>query len=402
MPERVRQRLLLCQIRFRDIAGSEIVVLELIEWFIERGWQVDLYTTVFGGPMAAEVAGLVESGRLQILRHDSYDDPDPAPALRAEDYDLIWVNHSLIPRSIIAQLQSSAITTPIVWHHMSSLLPLEMPLLYDAENALSSVITCVSPLARDRVVEYGFPAHQLELFDNPAPDHFATFAGRGPSANLASLLVVSNHPPRELLEATRALAARGIQVSVAGLSGEYSRLSPSTIDAVDAVVTIGKTTQYALVMGVPVYSYDHVGGGGWITEDNCDREHYGNFAGRIDTRVLTAEQLVTEIVDGYERARAFALAYRATAAHRWSLTRQLDVLLADERLQPRPRTLTMAEVHQALLLCAFRDELWATLRDSQRDAADLRARLETVISTRSWRWTAPIRSVRSLLPHRAP
>lgn len=399
MPESGRPRLLLCQIGFVDLAGSELVVLELIEWFIERGWWVDLHTTVFGGPMAAEVSHHVASGRLQILHHDSATaDSELAP--RADDFDLIWVNHSLIPRSIIAQLQSGSIDTPIVWHHMSSVLPLEMPLLYGVENALASIITCVSPLARDRIAEYGFSADRLELFDNPAPDHFVTFAGRGAAASLTSLLIVSNHPPGELLEAASLLKTRGVHVSLTGLSGEYNRLSPSAIDAVDAVVTIDKTTQYALVMGVPVYSYDHLGGGGWITEKNCEREHHGNFSGRLDERVLTAEQLVDELVDGYERARAFALAYRSEAAQRWSLTRQLEALLADERLQRRSRALTAAEVHQALLLCAHRDDLWAVVRDSHRTVAQLTERLESVVAARSWRWTAPLRWVRSRLPHR--
>lgn len=404
MPEHGRRRLLLCQIRFVDIAGSEMVVLELIESFIERGWRVDLFTTVFGGPMAAEVSGHLASGRLQVLLHDSVAEADavadPVPGPRAEHYDLIWVNHSLIPRSILAPLQTGPIMTPIVWHHMSSVLPVEMPLLYDVENALSSVITCVSPLARDRIADYGFSTHRLELFDNPAPDRFVEFEGRGAAASLSSLLIVSNHPPRELLEATRLLSARGIRVALAGAGGEYSRLTPAAIDAVDAVVTIGKTTQYALVMGVPVYSYDHVGGGGWITEENCEREHYANFSGRVDERMLTAEQIVDEIVAGYERARDFALAHRAAAAQRWSLTRQLDELLADERLRPRPRTLTAAAVQQALLLCAQRDELWTALRDAQRTAAQLAERLETVVSARSWRWTAPLRWARSLMPHR--
>lgn len=398
MPDTGHQRLLLCHIGFVDIGGSEIVVLELIEWFTDRGWRVDLVTTEFGGPMAAEVAGLVASGSLRVLGPDGLDAGDAGLAVRAEHYDLIWVNHSLIPQSIIAPLSTGPIETPIVWHHMSSVLPLEMPLLADVENALASVITCVSPLARDRIAEFGFSGHRLELIDNPVPDHVITGAGRDGSGPLASVLIVSNHPPSELLEAARLLGARGVDVRVVGRDGTYRRLAPSDIDAVDAVVTIGKTTQYALVRGVPVYSYDHLGGGGWITEETIDREHYGNFSGRLDERVLTAEQLADEIVEGFERARAFARAYRPTAAHRWSLTRQLEALLADERLRPRPRTLTAAEVRHALLQCTHRDELWAALRDAHRELRHGNARIAALLASRSWRWTAPLRRLRSLFP----
>ncbi|WP_439565214.1 hypothetical protein, partial [Microcella sp.] len=152
----------------------------------------------------------------------------------------------------------------------------------------------------------------------------------------------------------------------------------SSLDGHDAVVTIGKTTQYALVMGVPVYSYDHFGGGGWITEQNLEREHYGNFAGRIERRVLTGEQIAAELSGGYAGARAFAQAYRPTACRRWSLTRQLEALLADERCRPRPRTMSSEQVRRSALLCAERDELWGVVRHAQADIAELLAELRAV------------------------
>lgn len=439
MPGRVPRRLLVCQIGFQSLAGSEVGSLEILEWFVGRGWAVDVATTVYGDPIARELAAPVAAGDVRILLLGETAD------LRAEHYDLIWINHAFVPRSIIEQLAEGPISTPMVWHHMSSFQTLGLPLLAEVEDALASVITSMAPVARDRVSEFGFEDHRLELFDNPAPDAFTRWAGRGPSLGLESLLIVSNHPPSELLSVAQQLESIGVRVTHAGLTGEYGRLTPSMIAAHDAVVTIGKSTQYALVMGVPVYSYDHFGGGGWITHENLEREHYGNFAGRIERRVLSAERLVAEIRSGYPGARAFALDYRPVAADRWSLSRQLERLLADERLRPRARGMSALQVRRTALLCAHRDELWAAFRDAERRAethhhredqveippdagarpvpearmerdsvladehrradpqmAHARAELDAVLRSRSWRWSAPLRWVSSLLSRGAP
>ncbi|WP_439565934.1 hypothetical protein, partial [Microcella sp.] len=223
MPDEPR-RLLICQIAFESLAGSEIVVLELVEWFTARGWTVDVSTTLFGEPIESEVAGLIAAGRLRILL------PADVVAARAEQYDLIWVHHSFLPAAIIAQLEHGPISTPMIWHHLSSFQSIGLPLLYEAEDALASIITSMAPVARDRVSAFGFAQHRLELFDNPAPDAFLEVERPAPAERLESVLVVSNHPPAELAAAAELLEAGGVRVSIAGLTGQYGRVLPSSLD----------------------------------------------------------------------------------------------------------------------------------------------------------------------------
>lgn len=275
------------------------------------------------------------------------------------------MNQSLLPSSVLRQLRSGPVKTPMIWHHMSSFQNLGMPLLYDVENAMASIITCMAPVARDSLQEYGFEGHEIVIFDNPAPDQFVSAELPVLRSSLRSLIVVSNHPPAELREAATLLASRDIEVTFAGLGDRYGRITPAILGAHDAVITIGKTTQYALAMGVPVYSYDHFGGGGWITEANLDKEWYGNFAGRIEGRAISAQQVADEIESGFGDARAFARTAREVNARRWSLTRQLEALLDDPRLQPRDRLLGAHEARLAALQGAMRDELWAALRGAE-------------------------------------
>lgn len=363
-------RLLLCQIGFRDAAGSEIVSLELLEWFVRRGWAVDVFTAAFGEPIANEVADHIAAGRVRIipLGEDA--------GIRADDYALIWVNHAFLPRSLVEGMRDAPLTAPMIWHHMSSFQALGLPLLADAEEALASMVVSVSPETQAAVEAFGLEGHRIELFDNPAPDEFVQFEGRRPGPALESLLVVSNHPPAEVSAAMELLRARGVRVAVAGMPGEYARLRPAAIAEHDAVLTIGKTTQYALVMGVPVYSYDHFGGGGWITADTLERERQGNFSGRPARRRLDADQLAEEVLAGYTDARAFAADYRPTAIARWSLTRRLETMLVDARLRPRARRLSPARIARTALLCQERDELRLNLGFAQEGVRELRTALD--------------------------
>ena len=46
--------------------------------------------------------------------------------------------------------------------------------------------------------------------------------------------------------------------------------SAELLDHYDCVISIGKTVQYCLVQGIPVFLYDRFGGPGYLNESNYD------------------------------------------------------------------------------------------------------------------------------------
>jgi hypothetical protein len=90
----------------------------------------------------------------------------------------------------------------------------------------------------------------------------------------------------------------------AELGATVRRVTPELIHEHDAVVSIGKTVQYALAAGVPVFCYDHFGGPGWLNDGNVEAAARHNFSGRGFTARDSASELVEEIGDGYRAARA--------------------------------------------------------------------------------------------------
>ena len=139
------------------------------------------------------------------------------------------------------------------------------------------------------------------MFRNPAPSEFKNLSKRKVSKTLKKLLIISNHPPIEVLEAKKKLIESGIKVDTFGEGQDkYVPLSPEILKKYDAAITIGKSVQYCIVGSFPVYIYDWYGGPGWLNKD-YEKTKINNFSGRFSEH-KTGEKIAKEIIDGYSDA----------------------------------------------------------------------------------------------------
>lgn len=313
-------RLLITTSRLESYGGSEIVVLELLEWFIRRGWHVMLLCDSIGSLIRRDLAEFVSHGSLTLTEtHNENVGP--------HEFDLVWITHNVWPKSLTGEPNRHTGVTKIVALHMGSLEPEERAVLPAIENNLADRILVVSGRTKVRMVEFGLDSELITIFDNPVPNNFIE-QSRPESAELRSVLCVSNHLPNELAETIRQLKSAGTHVTHAGSGGDrIERISPELLSEFDAVITIGKTTQYCLVMGVPVYSYDHFGGAGWLLSDNFAFEAFNNFTGYQTHRQLTADYITSEIHNGFDAARQWSHTNRENFAAHYSLDRQIEELL---------------------------------------------------------------------------
>ena len=87
-------------------------------------------------------------------------------------------------------------------------------------------------------------------------------------------------------------------------------MTPEVLAPYDAVVTIGKTVQYALSMGIPAYVYDHFGGVGWLDEDSLEPELHWAFSGQRTDRgdeLLLDEDASLRVVGDLVAGESFTL-----------------------------------------------------------------------------------------------
>ena len=244
-------RALLTNRELVNLGGSELVTVELAEELVRRGWDVTVYSPRVGG-------GALDTSHLDVTTER------PSPA----DFDLLWIHHNLLIHDLGFRKHAHQ---RIVFNHMSSYVPLEWPKLPAYEQSIADVI-----LANSEETRRVLPLTGVRLLRNPAPKCFDS-----PHLGGEGVLLVSNHPPSEL-------------TSIVGRRYGQVRVTPDMIRQYDCIICNGKTVQYALRSGVPVYLYDHFGGPGWLTPENFDKAEEHNFSGRPWPR-KTADEIRAEL-----------------------------------------------------------------------------------------------------------
>jgi hypothetical protein len=102
-------RVLVLTNHFSEFAGSEIIALEVAQWFVEQGDQVALAAN-FIRPPISDLGGSIE-----LLR--DIDDID------LSSFDLVWCQHGLLSLLPFASFAAAAMAPPLV--ALVSLSPFE-------------------------------------------------------------------------------------------------------------------------------------------------------------------------------------------------------------------------------------------------------------------------------------
>ncbi len=334
------KRFLITQPMIRGFNGSTLVTLELATTLQKLGAKVTIYTCDLAKPAAPHF----QKANLKV---DTITDE---PNYKLTDFDYIWIHSQILPISIVKQLTGAKLPKHLpsfIFLHMSGMdwIPDEKPWIFNLENTLSSLSVFISEEVLDINKPLLNPNIPTAFFRNPAPEEYLKIK-TNPSQTLKKLLIVSNHPPKEVLEAKKILIENhGIEVSVLGEGQDkYTLINPSIIKKYDAVLTIAKTVPYCLLTNTPVYVYDVYGGGpGWLNDKNFEDAKYRNFSGYKNHffpnhegkgfSFKTASQIVKELLNGYSDALSFQTNHHQEFVNEFSLEKVLPILL--KKTSPR-------------------------------------------------------------------
>ena len=254
------------------------------------------------------------------------------------DFDYIWVNHQTLPASIIKELKDCVKIPIFIFNHMSPFenIPIERPYIWDLEEKLASISVFNSQETLKEQKGF-FKSSQLKIvLPNPAPEEFSKIIIE-PNKSVKKVLIVSNHVPPEIFSAGKLLNKKGISVTYASTDS----IKPLLIDAVyisrfDVVISIGKTVQYCLTAGVPIYVYDYFGGPGYINTDNFLASEEKNFSGR-GFEVKTAENIAEEIIKNYTDALNYQRDRRVDFIYKFSIHKTLPLVINELNTKKAPR-----------------------------------------------------------------
>jgi hypothetical protein len=223
-----------------------------------------------------------------------------------------------------ASLQGAHALPYIVCNHLSSHEPFEFPGPF-IEAEVADEIWCNSPETKRGLARFGVRFEEAMVVPNPAP---AGFKGEPTEQKtLNKILSISNHLPEEVGQALDILQSRGVEVERIGSPNHARRVVPGDIRGADALISIGKSVQYALLARRPVYCYDWFGGPGWLTSETFHEAADGNFSGRCSRTVRSAEQIADEIQTGFRDAWHFSAGLKDGDLQAYAWPRYIGPLL---------------------------------------------------------------------------
>lgn len=337
--------------QFARWAGSEMVATEFAEAFRDRGFDV----AMFANAVSSELADPLRDRGIKIT--------DKLEDLNVWQHDIVYCQHTVFARLFEKPVPKRGTLPVFIFNHLSPYAPLEVPGPH-FEKTFGDIILANSPETRAALLDHDPElAARAEVFPNPAPARFQR-GERPVSAVLGRLLCVSNHLPTEMRRALRHLEKAGVAVVRVGRKNTPRRISPTDFDEVDAVVSIGKTVQYALAARVPVFCYDRFGGPGWLSPENFEPAAEANFSGRCTRNPRDAEVLAADLLSGFAEADRFAVGMPEELRSRFFL----DPLLAS--VLERAETLAADEMRSKAALAQLAGAEWKARLEEERALAE--------------------------------
>ncbi|HCE3311791.1 TPA: hypothetical protein NG567_001414 [Vibrio parahaemolyticus] len=303
-----------------NFSGSECMVFDFSKELISLGHDVNVASYHYDFPIKScfEPSGIeVDFGEdIQYVKK----------------FDLVISFHSFFLKLLLA---NGLIADKFVYFSLSPFEEFETPIT----SKDTSDIFCRGYFNSDESRKHhldnsGVEYSSSSVFPNSVTQDYFDFSVQE-NKGLRRVCVVSNHPPEELIELKGILSKEGIELFFIGRSSQgYSRyIEPSTLSKFDAVITIGRTVQYCMALGVPVFIYDRFGGPGYLSEDNYDEEYKVNFSGRSYQNRLCAAELSEKVINGYNSYNISTL--RDRCADNFNLKKNLSRMIFDVEQSPK-------------------------------------------------------------------
>lgn len=374
-----KPRVLITLPKINKLGGATVVSLELAEYFNQIGGKATIYASTYEYPARK----YFEDRRVHV---EVFDDK---PNFRLSDFDYVFVNSQILPISMISQLAGSRKFKKMplfLYLHKSPLesIPDEHPWLCGLEDKMADNILFISEKTRDSnepMLDKNIPR---AFFRNPAPIMPDKYIYGGDA--LKKALILSNHPPHELEEAARMLREKGIEVDFLGEKSKSDIVSYDLLSKYNLIITIGKSVQYCLCMGVPVYVYDHFGGYGYLNKEVFSHARMNNFSGRF-TEKKSSEKICKEIISGYDEALSFHAENRLVFYDEFNISNVIPKLLSETkpRGEKRLNETYARQVIYSMNLIANYFKVFAERDRLLDEVGGLRNEVEQIKQSRTWR-----------------
>lgn len=296
----------------KNFTGSELAIYDLAREFVRIGYDVSVGAFSY---QPEPLLKLFKDIPVRVI---------DLKKVGEERFDIIWSQHF---STIEYCVKSGVSAKKIIFSSLSPYHSLESPPICIDKISL---FLANSPETRDAMVSMGIGSDHIRVFPNPSPREFFEekwVVNVGSKKEINKIIVVSNTTVEELESCAVILSQKGIKIDFFGSNKEVAMITPEILTKYDVVVTIGRTVQYSLALGIPVYCYDRFGGPGYISESNIELARQYNFSGRCVRAKKSPEELSEEILSGFKDACRSSGFYRDYAIDNFQLCNNVEEVI---------------------------------------------------------------------------
>ena len=282
-------------------SGSEMITLDLCDYFVGKGWNVYLCAMEIGSPLARYLNPRVK--RISLNKNK----------IPIKQADLVIGHHC----NVIDKVLKTVSCKTVIQNSLSILNGVESYSKYATRLFANSQET--------KAVKQNMVSLPIDVFVNSCNNTYFQ-KEKHLNSKIGKIAIITNHQWYKGLR----------KPNVARIGGWNAKLvNADLLLQYDVVITIGRTVQQCLCLGIPVYCYDHFGGPGYITLDNIDFNESLNFSGRqekgkaIEKRDHNFDKIFTDIYNNYESVCKQQKELVSIARQRYNFQKNLDEVLKD-------------------------------------------------------------------------
>lgn len=280
------RKILLTNYNIINYSGSEIDTITIANYFLNIGYQVDIFTLEKGYPLMKKV-----NKKIRVIT------PNEKEKIYKK-YDIIWSHHFPLLDYVLFGIGVKS--KHICYISLSSFEPYEALPEYGNDLSLIGAITVE---VKNKLIKEGCYKEKIKLFPNYATnEYFNCQIVKNNKVN--KICIVSNHVPEELVEFKVIAEKQNIKVDIFGIQYTPKYIDEKILNKYDVIISIGKTIYYATAMGKPAYCYDRFGGYGYINKNNIKKAFKYNFLGRGFGEKKKSNEILDEIINNYNNVQS--------------------------------------------------------------------------------------------------
>lgn len=280
-------------------SGSELIAIDLCDYFITKGWNVYLCAFEIDYP-------LVKHLNLQVKRVNLKKEPIPI-----KQADLIIGHHNNVIDKVLETVKCNIV------------IQNSLSVLSGIEDYSSKATKLLANSWETKIIKQSKVSLPIEMFVNSCNNSYFQ-KEKHLNSKISEIAIISNHQWH-----------KGLKKPNLDIIGSFNSrfVNVELLLQYDAVITIGRTVQQCLCLGIPVYCYDHFGGPGYITLDNIDFNESLNFSGRqeigktVEKNDHNFEKIFADIYNNYDTICKQQTELRRIARQRYNFNKNLDNVL---------------------------------------------------------------------------